>query len=681
VQAQVPEAAALQALRAFKWILPATAGLAIAIAVLLASIFIRRSHAPLRLLADAARRIGEGRFGRTVSVSSSDEYGRLARAFNQMSRGLREQFQLLRVLARVDRTILARGGTQPAIRYLLRRLPGLLNCEHAGVLFYGNGSAQLIACSGHLTPIRCIDIAPTMSGLRVSRDIERRTHLDADARHVLEHFDSSASNTFYFVPVLIKNELRAHLIIGSAGEPASLRRLQDIAQRIAVALDNEQWERTLWEHAHTDSLTGLPNRLALHQHLNQAAQGAHAIGTVFFLDLDRFKTVNDSLGHSLGDSLLQQVASRWKAHLPSSSLLARVGGDEFVAVVPQTHSRQETEQLAQALIAALREPCQLNEMRYVAQASIGVAMYPDHGTDAETLLRHADIALYRAKSGGRGRARMFDASMSGDLSARLEIEHQLRDAIREGRIHPHYQPKLNTQGELVGVEALARWQKVDGKWISPGTFIPIAEESGLIAPMGELLLRNVCKQMRDWQDRGIPVAHAAVNVSMVQMRDPAFADFVLRCLAETGIEGAALEVELTESLFSEKTTDVARQLTRLAQAGVRVAIDDFGTGFSSMSLLRQYPIHSLKIDRSFVIECHHSVESRALLKALIDVGHALHLQVVAEGVEEITQLSVLHELNCDVLQGYLFAPALSAQALESFINDGEPIRETLRSAG
>ncbi|MFL6620237.1 MAG: putative bifunctional diguanylate cyclase/phosphodiesterase [Povalibacter sp.] len=679
VSLQVPESAALNGLQSFRWILPVTAALAVAIALLLASVFIRRSHAPLRSLADAANRIGQGKFSRPLQITSVDEYGRLTSAFNQMSQSLRGQFRFLRVLARMDRTILSRAGTRPAIESLLRRLPRTLECRSAAVLLYGPKSWELIAHAPGSKHISQTFIDPDVRFLRTAQ-IERRESGDPSWSCVLQHLRDNASSAFYLVPVMVKNELRAHLIVGENAVSHSPRQLQDIAQRLAVALDNDDWERTLWTQAHTDALTGLPNRLALRQHLSTELASENAVGAVLFIDLDRFKAVNDSLGHTLGDSLLQQVTARWQSQLEPGCLLARFGGDEFVAILP-TLSRDQVAKVAQRLLEALREPCQLQEVRYVSQASIGIATYPSDGADVDVLLKHADIALYRAKSDGRGRISFFDQSMSRDLNARLELEHQLREAIRDGRIRSHFQPKLNLRGEIVGVEALARWQTAEGKWISPGTFIPLAEETGLIVPMGEILLRDVCRQIREWQNRGVPVKQVAVNISIVQMRNPAFAEVILKCLSDAGLEGHCLEIEVTESLFAENTTDVARQLTRLMNAGVRVAIDDFGTGFSSMSLLRQYPISTLKIDRSFVMGCHTSAESRALLKALVDVGHALNLEVVAEGVEQIEHLQVLQELHCDLLQGFLFAPALDAKALEDFLSDGRAAEQAARSTG
>jgi EAL domain-containing protein (putative c-di-GMP-specific phosphodiesterase class I) len=318
------------------------------------------------------------------------------------------------------------------------------------------------------------------------------------------------------------------------------------------------------------------------------------------------------------------------------------------------------------LLAALDDPWELRELRYVAQASMGIALAPEHGDTAEVLLRNADIAMYRAKAGGRGRICFFDSTMSDDATERFRLENLLRRAVENDEIRLHYQPEMDGDGRPVAVEALARWQTHSGEWIPPGVFIPVAEETGLIVPMGAALLRQATHQMRRWRERNVAVGYMAINVSVLQMRDPAFPQFVRECLAENDLPGSALQLEVTESLLADDPAEIVKQLQELRSLGVSIAIDDFGTGFSSMSLLRDYPISALKIDRSFVLDCAVSERSRTLIKALIDVGHALKLDVVAEGIEDPAQLAVLRALGCDVMQGYLFSAALSPEKVGAF---------------
>ncbi|HKE94268.1 MAG TPA: diguanylate cyclase, partial [Povalibacter sp.] len=575
VRLWLPESTALQALHSFRWILPLTAALSVAVALLVGSIFIRHSHAPLRALTEAARRIGRRRFSQPIDATSHDEYGGLARSFNRMAQNLRSQFDLLAVMARVDHAILSHTGTRPAMRYLLRRLPRLLGCPAAAMLLpRDDGDFELSIMTTRDARIR----RSILSGAQIDCSTlgaagpHRRTAAAADTASLLAHFADAGITRIVLQPIVVKQNVRGYLI-ASEDRPhlrSTLRRLHDIARRLAVAIGNDDWERELWRQAHTDSLTSLSNRPLLRQRLAQLLRtdGTPHRGAVIFMDLDRFKSVNDSLGHTLGDQLLQQVAARLQAQVPPHATLARFGGDEFVVVQPDA-GIDEARDLAARLLGSLHDPCQLQETRYVAQASAGIALYPDHGTDVDTLLKSADIALYRAKAGGRGRLCFFDGAMTREMKDRLLLEDRLREAIRREEVCNYFQPKLDCNGNVVGVEALARWSSPQQGMISPGQFIPLAEETGLVVPMGELLLRQVCRQLRDWRDRGIPVDHVAVNISMVQMRDPGFADFVLRCLAEQGLSGDCLEVELTESLFAENRAAVARQLDQLVQADVR----------------------------------------------------------------------------------------------------------------
>ncbi len=502
VRIGLPESAALSALASFRWLLPLTAALSVAIALLVGSVFIRRSHAPLRVLTDAARRIGRRRFNRPIRIDSNDEYGRLARSFNRMASSLRDQFDLLAVLARVDRTILSRAGTQPAVSYLLQRLPRLLKCPVAGILLLKDDADfelnLVVAESGRIqtSALRSQDL--DLSQLQIPGP-HRRTGVDADTAPLVSAFANVGSDQIALEPVIVKQCVRGYVIVGErhVHRQSSANKLRDIAHRLAVAIGNDDRERALWQQAHTDSLTGLPNRLLLRQRLEAALQPGHQTqgsqGAVIFMDLDRFKSVNDSLGHTLGDSLLQQVATRLTTALTATATLARFGGDEFVVMLPDA-TRAEAGGLTQQLLDSLSEPLQLQETRYVAQASAGIAMFPDDGTDVDTVLKNADIALYRAKAGGRGRLCFFDNVMSSDVDERLALEDRLREAIREQHICAWFQPKLDGAGDVVGVEALARWHPADQDPVSPSVFIPLAEETGLIVPLGELILRESCRQ-------------------------------------------------------------------------------------------------------------------------------------------------------------------------------------------
>ena len=672
IEMRQPAQAAYGALRAFRWILPLSAAVAVASALLLGSIFIRRSHAPLRQLTEAARRIGRKNFGRPIAVRSRDEYGRLARAFNRMAAGLRQQFSLLSILTRADQMILARRDLPSVAAKLLRRMPGLLSSRVVAVVLRDSaeGASVYFALHGSQEVHHRQSSSRGLDALQfLGSGLHRRSNTDAGMRELFAAIDDQVQS-LWLAPIVIGGQFRGCAMASDEGSNRNaVRHLRGIAHRLAVAIGNEDRDRQLWNQAHYDSLTGLANRVLLNSKLNETvAVDSRRPCALIFIDLDRFKAVNDSLGHAIGDQLLQHVASRLLTVAPTGATVARLGGDEFTVLIPGA-DRVGAQECAQRLLAALDDPWQLQELRYVAQASMGIALAPEHGDTAATLLKNADIAMYRAKAGGPGRVCFFDATMGGDASERFRLEDLLRRSIKDDEIRLHYQPKMDADGRPVAVEALARWQTSSGEHVSPGVFIPLAEETGLIVPMGAALLRQACRQMRQWRERNVAVEHMAINISMLQMRDPGFPLFVRQCLAENDLPGGALQLELTESLLAGDPAGVTQQLRELRSIGVSIAIDDFGTGFSSMSLLRDYPISALKIDRSFVIDCAVSERSRMLIKALIDVGHALKLEVVAEGIEEQAQLAVLRDLGCDVMQGYLFSAALTPEAIGVFFSN------------
>ena len=660
IRVQQPRSDALGALNAFRWMLPATAMLAVTLALLFGSIFIRRSHAPLHLLTQAARRVARRDFSQPVVCESRDEYGRLTRTFNRMAGNLQNQFALQTGFARIDEIILSRAGAAEAIDSLLPQMPHMLGCNVAGVLLM-ESSGRIHVRLATQTGERRDDTLEVSAELMMRQGMRRLTR---DAAPALFALAGIANGDLVLCAITVAGVIRGH--VAASDERfgrAATQGLLGIAQRLAVAIGNDDAQQALWRQAHLDPLTGLANRLLLQRRITQAIDDARADnshGAVIFLDLDRFKSVNDSLGHSSGDVLLRRIAERLTTHAPRNATVARFGGDEFVILLPHADEREAKEH-AQRILESLADPCMLDEIHYVTHASAGIALFPHHGTDADALLKHADIAMYRAKSAGRGTACLFDASMSEDIAVRLQLEQQLRDALRNGEIRAHFQPKVDASGAMVAAEALARWQDSRGAFISPALFIPVAEDTGLVTVLGESMVIQACRQLRQWRSIGLTIQHVAVNISMLQLRDPAFAPFVERTLALFGLPGDSLELEVTESLFAQDGQEAVEQLRRLARGGVRIAIDDFGTGFSSMSRLREFPITTLKIDQSFVRDCVRSDKARMLLKALIDVGHALHLEVVAEGVETAEQRDTLRTLGCGLMQGFLFTPALPAE--------------------
>jgi diguanylate cyclase (GGDEF)-like protein/PAS domain S-box-containing protein len=445
--------------------------------------------------------------------------------------------------------------------------------------------------------------------------------------------------------------------------------LKSVANLLAVAIQRQDAEDRVRHQALHDPLTGLPNRTLLRERLDHAVkrgQRSHADAAVLFVDIDSFKLVNDVFGHEAGDELLLEVAARLESAVRPADMVARVGGDEFVLVCEDVGAEADAIKLAKRVLERFAEPVRLRDRDHRVTASVGVVLQPG-ADDPESLVRHADAAMYLAKERGGDRFELFDEEMR-DRSVRwLETERDLREALDSGRLHNLYQPLVTTEGEIVGFEALVRWDRPGHGTVLPADFIGVAEQSGLIVPIGEQVLRTACEDAREWASGRGSELFVSVNLSPRQVGDPRLVETVKRILDETGLDPARLHLEITETALFDDGEAALDTLNRLKELGLRLVLDDFGTGYSSLAFVRHFPIDVLKIDRSFVETVDRNPDDTAIVSAVISMGHALGVDVVAEGVETPEHVRRLRALGCSFAQGFLFSHPVPAGRIEGLL--------------
>jgi diguanylate cyclase (GGDEF)-like protein/PAS domain S-box-containing protein len=525
---------------------------------------------------------------------------------------------------------------------------------------------------------------PSISNDYANDETTRHWHTDARGWGV----KSAAA-----VPFLKRGSPMGVLLVHSTEQetftPELVELLQRLASSVSFALENfdradekANSDRKIEYLASHDSLTNLPNREMFNQLLHFAIEAAERYRrqfAVLFIDLDRFKVINDSLGHEAGDALLVEIANRLRANLRSSDVVARLGGDEFVVILEHSAEGQSIEGVTHSLLTAVRRPLQLSGHECHTTASIGIARYPADGTDAQTLTKNADIAMYLAKEDGKNGFRFFTKDAKAQSIERLILETGLRHALDHKELSLHYQPKIDlSTGQITGVEALLRWAHPDLGTLPPMQFIPLAEETGLIVPIGRWVLKEACAQNMLWQREGLQPVSMAVNLSPRQFADDNLLHDVDNALAASGMSPALLQLEVTESMVMQNVPRAVRVLDALRSRGIRLAIDDFGTGYSSMSLMKQFPIDTLKIDRSFVRDLPDDSEDKAIAQAIISMGKALGMTIVAEGVETAEQETFLRDHACDEMQGFLFSKPIPPEQLADLLRTGLGISPPLQ---
>ncbi len=429
----------------------------------------------------------------------------------------------------------------------------------------------------------------------------------------------------------------------------------------------KQAEATIAFQAYHDLLTGLPNRSLFKDRLGQAMVYAKRHGqtmATLFLDMDHFKVVNDTLGHLVGDGLLQALAQRLRSSLREGDTLSRIGGDEFMLLLPHIRSRDNAAYIAQKIIASLKQPFNIEGNELYAGMSIGIAIYPDDGDNIETLIKHADIAMYHAKDHGRNDYKFFTQDLHKSFTGRLAVENEMRHALEKKEFEVFYQPQVAVESQrLRGMEALIRWNHPTRGMVLPNDFIPIAEESGLITPISEWVMGAACRQAKLWRDSDLPPITMAINLSARQIEHPQFVEKFLHCLHKHMADGQGIEIEITESTLMRDMDGAIGKLRKLAEMGVEISIDDFGTGYSSLSYLKKLPINTIKIDRSFIHDLNgHMNNGSTIVAGIAAMAKGLKLKVVAEGVETREQLDYLQKLGCDTYQGFFFSRAVQADA-------------------
>jgi diguanylate cyclase (GGDEF)-like protein len=676
-----PAAFAVAATREFRSTFVPLALGCLLVVLIVATRQVRRISTPIRELLRGTQRLAQRDFSSQVAVGGNDEFGQLATAFNAMARRLALQFGTLQAMSRIDRAILNSVNLSDVAVNSIRCLRQIVDTDLISIgLIHPESPTRLMVQTRRRGSrgIEKLELA-WPEATRAAEGGESQVDLPAD---YTRHLRATPGHDLRVLPILRGGSFWGVVALGDRGgqeiDADRAAMLSGVVDRLAVALSTAARDWRLHVQAHFDPLTGLPNRMHLLTLLNQhiaAARRDQQRGAVLFLDLDRFKQTNDTLGHAAGDLLLRLAAERIRLAVRESDSVARIGGDEFTVVLPRIASSRDAGQVAANLIAALARPFEIDGQKIYAGGSVGIALYPDDGVTAEELLKRADTAMYRAKDMGRGRHAFFKESMGVEVSARAALDRELRQALERREFVLHYQPVIDVaSGSVVGAEALLRWQHPQRGLLGPGEFIEFAEESGLIESIGAWVLHAACEQHQRWEAQGLVLPRISVNVSNRQLRQPGFVAAVDMALMRSERDPSQLEIEVTESMVVEAGEGAMRTLAALRDAGVCVAIDDFGTGYSSFGYLRTMPAEVLKLDRTFVIDIAEDADADTIAASMIHMARTLRKTVVVEGVETDAQFDLLARHGAHRVQGYLVSRPLPAAKFEQFMREHLPVR-------
>jgi diguanylate cyclase (GGDEF)-like protein len=604
-----------------------------------------------------------------------------------MAARLDRQFSALTTWSEIDHMILTELNIERIVETVLRRLPQIVTADVIALTVMERDAPDL-GCTYVRAPALDPEtvterarVAPQDMELLLARSAGFVATPNDPPTDLLAPLRRQGIAAAYVLPIVSRQRLVGVVMIGYAhpGEaPVETRtHVHELARRLAVTLSAAEREEQLYRQAHYDLLTALPNRLYLHAQLTQELAQAQRLGrplALLFIDLDRFKDINDNFGHAAGDRLLQTVAQRMRGCVRAGDLVARLGGDEFTVILGQVAGPRDVQIVAENIMRVVSEPILLEGRETFASCSIGVAVCPDDAGTADELLRKADTALYRAKQSGRRRYVFFEERMNAEALERITLEQDLHRALARDEFRMYFQPQVDIRtAETVGAEMLVRWQHPERGLLGPTQFVSVAENAGLIESLGEHLLLAACREFGAWIRHGSAPERLAVNVSSRQFRQANFTDIVRRAVEAAEISPQRLELEITESLLLHDVDEVVANFARLHAMGVRLVIDDFGTGYSSLAYLKRFPIHAVKIDRGFMRDVSTSDDAATLVDTIIAMAQALRRDVIAEGVETEQQLAFLRARGCFHIQGYYVSKPLPTEEFVRWLRCAPPL--------
>lgn len=683
-----PKSHLLKPLKRFQNLFPPLIALSILLVGLLSSHQIRKSLIPLEKLKLGTQEIIAGKFNTQVEINSGDEFEDLADSFNNMSRKLDAQFKSLQIVAEIDRIMLSSLDANYIVETVVDRIKDITEADKSIIYKFRQSDSQ----------DNQQETEKSVFWATVSISKSERQLLHSQPRYVfipktkatpdfLKDIAIEGGKALVILPIFLKEVLFSAVVVvynkSVEFENYDFQHARELADRIAVALTNADWEDKVYRQANYDSVTGLPNRKLLLDRLEQAMQRARrdrARIAVLLVDLDRFKAINDSLGHSNGDLILTQIGARFRQCIRETDTLVRFGGDEFVVImadIPNTIDViSAVNPLAKSLLNAVLMPFRIGGHELNMTASLGISLFPTDSFNPGDLLKYAESAMYQAKSMGKGGYLYYSKDIDATTLSQLVLENDLRHAFQKDELELYYQPQFELEtNKIVCAEVLVRWNHPKLGLLTPDKFLPLALNTGLTVPLGNWIMKKAASQISEWLQQGIPVPRLAINISPHHFNTDNLVDKIHQTIKEHNISVDLLELEITEDTVMsnlDKTFNILQELKRL---GIKLAIDDFGTGYSSLSYLTKFPIDYLKIDQSFVKELpqDHSVSS--IVSATIAMAHSLHLKVIAEGVENRQQLDFLKTRKCDIVQGYFFSkPVPSKRLVELLLSQYRPDR-------